>query len=87
MSLPLMYTVLRVIFGAGLLFSGYLLIGEMRGIREIREIRWIGFLFYSFRGAILVLGKENGTLKQAGEFWTGFDPIFRITGCHTIWRE
>jgi hypothetical protein len=73
LSLPVMYTILRVIGGAGLLLTGYML------LRELKLLRWqkITAFLFMITGAPFWFW-DNGVLRQAGEFWTGFDPILRI---------
>lgn len=74
LSLPVMYTILRVIGGGGLLFVSYMLLKLLRLPKSLTITGWLLVIF----GSPLWF-YENGQLRQAGEFWTGFDPIFRIT--------
>jgi hypothetical protein len=72
-NLPLAYTVLRVLGGGGLLFTSYMLLKELK-LPKLLKIN--GFIFMIF-GAPLWFW-QDATLRQVGEFWTGFDPILRI---------
>jgi hypothetical protein len=80
-SLPLMYTILRLVGGAGLLTAGWIL------LKELKLHIWQRVVTYF----LMIIGApfwylENGKFHQIGEFWTGFDPILRITWLphHTI---
>ncbi len=74
LSIPAMYTVLRIVGGSMLLFTGYVLAVELRFTLHQRII---ALLFMCF-GAPFWWSK-GGALYQAGEFWTGFDPILRVS--------
>jgi hypothetical protein len=73
-NLPFMYTLLRVFFGGGLLFAGHVLLKELK-LPKLLKIS--GMLFIIFGAPFWFI--DHGALRQMGEFWTGFDPIFRIT--------
>jgi hypothetical protein len=74
MGLPAMYTSLRVVFGGGLIFASYKL---LTSLKLLKELKISGMLFIIFGAPFWFV--ENGMIRQAGEFWTGFDPVFRIT--------
>lgn len=74
LSLPIVYTLSRFGFGVWLLIAGYLLATDcFRGRRE----RVAACLFMIIGGPLWYM--ENGVLRQLGEFWTGFDPIMRLS--------
>lgn len=70
----LMYTLARVLFGSSLLVTGFLLASEF--FKEKRD-RWTAFLLMIFGAPFWY--RDGGVIKQVGEFWTGFDPLMRIT--------
>jgi hypothetical protein len=74
MNLPLMYLVMRIMFGAGLLTAGYFLLKETK---VKREIVITGVLFMIFGSPFWYMDK--GIIRLVGEFWTGFDPILRVS--------
>jgi hypothetical protein len=74
MSLPVMYLTLRIVFGAGLLIVGYVL---LKKLNVERKVRMTAVAFMVFGAPFWFI--ENGALHQIGEFWTGFDPILRVT--------
>jgi hypothetical protein len=74
MSLSVMYLVLRIVFGAGLLIAGYLLLKRLNVDRKTR----ITAVVFMIVGAPFWF-MDHGLIRQVGEFWTGFDPILRIT--------
>lgn len=69
-----MYTLARVLFGSSLLVVGFLLASVL--FKEKRE-RWMAFFLILF-GAPFWYG-DGGVVKQVGEFWTGFDPLMRLS--------
>lgn len=74
LSLPLAYTLARIVFGFGLLVSSFLLAKNLLGSRFGRLVAFGLILF----GAP-IWTKQAGTFVLAGAYWTGFDPLFRIT--------
>jgi hypothetical protein len=74
MSLPVMYTVLRVVGGTVLLIVSFTLLRVLRlpGGQTLTAfvLMIIGAPFWYF---------QDGSLHQVGEFWTGFDPLLRVT--------
>ncbi|MDO8451690.1 MAG: hypothetical protein Q7S76_02365 [bacterium] len=73
-SLPVMYTILRIAGGAFLLWLVYVLAWQVRHSKQFSWGVWI----------VTILGSpwfrvKDGTIVQIGEFWTGFDPILRLS--------
>jgi hypothetical protein len=81
LPLPVMYTILRFLGAFTLLWAFYLLTGK---IFSSKLTRWLAILLAFCQTPLMV--KSQGNLVMAGEFWTGFDPIFRIAWLphHTI---
>lgn len=72
LPLPLAYTIYRVLFGFGLLIASYFLASRLLG-----KNRLIAFLLILFGSPLWRL--ENGSIVLPGKFWTGFDPLTRVT--------
>jgi len=80
-SLPAMYALLRIAGGTGLLFASYKLLARLK-LNLTQRLCSLCLIIFSSPFWFF----ENGDVRQAGEFWTGFDPILRITWLphHTI---
>lgn len=74
LNLPVMYLVLRIAFGALLLIVGYCL---LKKLNIDRKQRITAVVFMIFGAPFWFI--QNGGIRQVGEFWTGFDPILRVT--------
>lgn len=74
LSLPLAYTLARIVFGFGLLVSSFLLAKKLFNTRFGRLVAFALILF----GAP-IWTRQASTFVLAGTYWTGFDPLFRIT--------
>lgn len=79
LSLPVMYTLARIVGGTLLLFFSWMHIrnGSTFGAGRSQAIRVVVM-------ALVVIGAPvfriaDGQIIQWGEFWTGFDPILRIS--------
>lgn len=73
-SLPMMYTAARAVFGWTLLFASYLLAGKLWKDPVKRAVS-----FALVIGGAPIWYRAGGVFHQVGEFWTGFDPMLRIT--------
>lgn len=69
-----MYTLARVLFGSSLLVAGFLLASEL--FKEKKD-RWTAFLLMIFGTPFWY--RDGEVIKQVGEFWTGFDPLMRLS--------
>ncbi|OGG04252.1 hypothetical protein A2Z33_03830 [Candidatus Gottesmanbacteria bacterium RBG_16_52_11] len=74
LSLPVIYTVARVAFGWGLLYMSLRLLRLLK----LDKQQAVAVMILVVLGVPLWYLSE-GKIVQAGEFWTGFDPILRIT--------
>lgn len=81
-NVSVMYLLLRIIFGFGLMIAAYIFIARvmddsLRDPGHAQKIRVTAVLF-------MILGApfwyfDHGVIRQVGEFWTGFDPLMRVT--------
>lgn len=74
LTLPVVYILARIGFGWGLLYVSYRIMKQLK--LQTREMITAMIL--------LIAGTpfwwmDGGSVRQAGEFWTGFDPILRIS--------
>lgn len=74
LSLPMMYTVARILFGIWLLFLGYTL---ARTMLPHQATRLLAFLFMILGAPLWYI--DNGIPRLWGAFWSGFDPLVRVT--------
>lgn len=70
----LMYTLARVFFGSSLLIAGFFLASELF---KDKKDRWMAFLLMIFGAPFWY--RDGGAINQVGEFWTGFDPLMRLS--------
>lgn len=73
-SLPATYTLLRIVFGFGLLILSFVL---LHSLSLNRGGRMIGFLIVLF--GVPIWSYQHGVLTFAGRYWSGFDPLARVT--------
>lgn len=74
LNLPMMYLLMRVVFGISLLMMGFILVTRLFAVQPER------FLAFT----LMIIGVplwfwEGGILRTYGDFWAELDPIVRIS--------